>query len=179
MNFTAADVMVTNGAVAAFSGTAARYQLAVVPAGPGQLTIAIPSGVCTDTVGNLNGAAQAAVTYAPPTPPTVTLPSGSVIYQRGGSPVAIDLEAGISDGNGLADFDGGTLGVAISANGEASDLIAIIPGTYGGWAVSVAGQTVVVTPAAGGPAATVAPSPAAAPMASPSSSPWRAAPPRR
>ena len=155
MNFTGSELNLTNGTVTAFSGTGTTYSVQVTPAGLGAVTMTVPSGVCTDTFGNLNATGTTTVTYTPPTQPVVTLPSGSLIYQRGASPIIIDGQASITDLNGLSSYDNGSLGVSISQNAEASDLITVIPGTYGNWVVSVTGPIIAVTPTGGGGSTTV------------------------
>ena len=73
--FTSGDVVVTNGAVGAFSGTGTTYTFNVAPSAQGAVTVDVAAGVAFDAAANGNSAAaQFSRTYDN-TVPTVTISS--------------------------------------------------------------------------------------------------------
>ncbi len=55
--FTAADVVITNGTIADFTGSGASYTFSVTPAADGVVTVGLPAAAAQDAAGNDNSAA--------------------------------------------------------------------------------------------------------------------------
>jgi len=78
--FTAADVVVTNGTLSGFTGGGRSYAFIITPA-PGSVTVSVPAGAARDATAQANLASNVlTVAHGDTTPPTVALstPSTSV-----------------------------------------------------------------------------------------------------
>lgn len=65
--FTAGDITVTNGTMSNFSGSGANFTVDVTPATDGEVSVAIPEGMVTDSTGNTNtGSNLWVTTYVAP-----------------------------------------------------------------------------------------------------------------
>ncbi|MCT7956699.1 Ig-like domain-containing protein [Laspinema palackyanum] len=73
--FAADDVTVTNGTVSNLTGSGSNYSFTITPTGSGTVTVNVPAGGATDTVGNINTAATSLTRTADLAAPTVTLAS--------------------------------------------------------------------------------------------------------
>jgi RNA 3'-terminal phosphate cyclase len=115
VNFTAADITVTNGTVGSFSGSGTTYTFSIIPGASGTVTVDIADTVVTDIGGNPNVAAATLsrnIDKLPPPTPTVvpTLAQGS--------------DTGISSQDGIVN---NTLPTFIG-NGEAGGTVQIFAG---------------------------------------------------
>ncbi|MBQ45964.1 MAG: hypothetical protein CMP10_00465, partial [Zetaproteobacteria bacterium] len=92
--FVAADLNVSGGSAANFTGSAANYSFDLTPAAAGTLTVDIAAGVAADAAGNSNSVAnQFSVVYdnEPPTGTAVTIGGGAV--QTNNTSVTLTLAA--------------------------------------------------------------------------------------
>jgi Domain of unknown function (DUF4347)/Bacterial Ig-like domain/RTX calcium-binding nonapeptide repeat (4 copies) len=115
VDFTAADITVTNGTVGSFSGSGTTYTFSIVPGTSGTVTVDIADSVATDIGGNPNAAAASLsrnIDKMPPPAPTV------VPTLAPGSDTGISSQDGITN-NTLPTFTG---------NGEAGGTVQIFAG---------------------------------------------------
>jgi len=90
-DFVEADVQVTNGSIAGFSGSGMNYDVTVTPSGDGDVTVTVDVGVAHDAAGNPNqGPASHAVTYDG-TAPTVTV-SSTATSPTNTAPIPFDVD---------------------------------------------------------------------------------------
>lgn len=75
--FTQGDLVPTNAAVTAFSGSGASYQFELAPSGQGAVSVALPAGVAADGAGNTNSAASALSRTFDNTHPTALMSSST------------------------------------------------------------------------------------------------------
>jgi hypothetical protein len=86
IGFDAADLVVSNGAAVAFSGSLSTFTFVVTPAGQGPVTVALAAGVCTNVSGTPNSAAvPLSRTYdsLSPTVADVSSPTADGVYGPG------------------------------------------------------------------------------------------------
>ncbi|MBA2482017.1 MAG: hypothetical protein H0V44_15230 [Planctomycetes bacterium] len=77
VDFTAANVTVTNGTKGAFAGSGASYTLQVAPVTTGAVGVSVPAAVVHDAAGNASAGSSATVTYSTTQPVLSITPSGT------------------------------------------------------------------------------------------------------
>ncbi|RMB08069.1 hypothetical protein [Eilatimonas milleporae] len=162
---TVANGTATAGVLADNGGPVQTIALSAGPSNPaldvgtGPLSVdfgAGPVDVTTDAVGNARGVDQTLVDNGGPVDagavelqtvlnaaPRLVIADGTLAYTEGDGATQIDGSATVSDDNGDADWDGGTLAIQISGNPQSNDRISIDDTDGDGTVITISGTDIL------------------------------------
>ena len=116
-DFAAEDIVVTNGVLSAFAGSASAYSATFTPSGDGACTINVGEGSFTDAAGNSNSAAgEFNWTYVDNVPPTMSIVAAEVSDGDGSGDPTLSLT--FTSSESTSDFSAADIAVT---NGSISD----------------------------------------------------------
>ena len=146
-DFTSADITVTNGTVAGFTGAEASYSFNVIPSGNGTVTITVADGLSIDAATNTNTASNVISVVYDSQQPSVVLTS-SALSETSASPIPVT----ITFSSAVTGFDVSDLTVTSASLGN----FVVVSGTVYTVDVTPGGQGAVTVDVASSVAVSIA-----------------------